>query len=169
MNIAIWHKIDLFAKSTAPFLMGLLLVIFSVVPTHIPHYSQIAPIFAFVAIYHWSVYRPDLLSVLPVFLLGFIQDLLMGTPIGLYILVFLTVYGIVFSQRKFFIGRSFVFYWTGFAVIAALALLESYLLASVWHLTFLDFNAIIFQYFVLLGVFPLITWVFLKWQLMFLQ
>lgn len=169
MNTAIWQKVDLFARSVVPFIMSLLLVILSVVPTYIPDYNQVTPVFALIAIYHWPVYRPNLLSLLPVFFLGFIQDLLLGTPIGLYILVFLTVYGIVFFQRRFFIGRPFIIYWIGFAVIAALASIESYLLASAWHLTLLNFDIIAFQYCLLLGLFPIITWIFLRWQLAFLQ
>ena len=149
--------------------MSLVLVVFSVIPTYIPDFNQVSPIVALIAIYHWAVYRPNLLSLIPVFVLGLIQDLLIGTPVGLYVLVFLSVYGIVFSQRRFFIARSFVFYWVGFAVIAAFGLLESYFLASAWHLTILDFNVIIFQYLVLLGLFPVIAWILLKWQLMFLQ
>ena len=88
---------------------------------------------------------------------------------GLYTVVFLSVYGIVFFQRRFFIGRSFIYYWIGFALVAALALIESYLLASAWHLTLLEFDVIVFQYCLLLGVFPIIAWVFLRWQLAFLQ
>ena len=98
-----------------------------------------------------------------------VQDLLLGTPIGLYILVFLTVYGIVLSQRRFFIGKSIIFYWLGFATISALASIESYILASAWNLMFLGFDVLIFQYLILLGIFPIVVWLLLKWQMLILQ
>ncbi len=169
MNVAVWQKLDHFARSITPFFFTLLLTVLSVVPTHIPDYTQITPIFALVSVYHWAVYRPNLLPLLLVFVLGMVQDLLLGTPIGLYILVFLTVYGIVLSQRRFFIGKSFIFYWLGFATISALASIESYILASAWNLMFLGFDVLIFQYLILLGIFPIVVWLLLKWQMLILQ
>jgi len=169
MKTAVWQKLDYFARSITPFGLSLILVILSVVPTHIPGFIEITPIFALVAIYHWAIYRPDLLPIFSVFILGLLQDFLLGTPVGLYILVFLTVYGIVLSQRRFFAGKSFTFYWFGFALMSMLASIESYLLGSIWYIMFLDFNMAALQYLILLGIFPTVAWVFLRWQQAFLQ
>ena len=169
MNIGFWQKLDYVVRSSAPFVLSLILVVLSVIPTHIPVYMEVAPILPLVSIYHWAIYRPNLLPVFAVFILGLLQDILVGTPIGLYTLVFLTVYGIITSQRRFFAGKSFVFYWLGFAIISMLASFESYFLGSVWNVTILDFNAAIFQYLILLGIFPTLAWFFLRWQQAFLQ
>ena len=169
MSVAVWQKLDHMARSLTPFGLSLLLVILSVVPTHIPGYAQIAPILALVSIYHWAIYRPNLLPLFSVFILGLLQDLLTGTPVGLYILVFLTVYGIVLSQRRFFAGKSFTVYWIGFAVVSLVASVESWVLASAWNLALIDFNAVTFQYLLSLGVFPIVAWIFLRWQQAFLQ
>lgn len=169
MSIAVWQKLDYMARSITPFGLSLLLVILSVVPTHIPGYSQVAPILALVSIYHWAVYRPNLLPLFSVFILGGLQDLLTGTPVGLYILVFLTVYGVVVSQRRFFAGKSFTVYWFGFAVVSLVASVESWVLASAWNLTLINFKAVTFQYLLSLGMFPIVAWIFLRWQQAFLQ
>ena len=169
MNIAIWQKLDYLARSITPFGLSLILLVLSVLPTHIPGYMQIAPILVLISIYHWAIYRPNLLPIFAVFILGLLQDLLLGTPVGLYILVFLTVYGVVLSQRRFFVSKSFTVYWFGFAVISMLASIESYFLGSIWNVILLDFNAATFQYLILLGIFPAVAWVFLRWQQAFLQ
>jgi len=169
MNIAIWQKLDNLARSFTPFGLSLILVVLSVLPTHIPGYMQIAPVLALISVYHWAIYRPNLLPIFAVFILGLLQDLLLGTPVGLYVLVFLTVYGIVLSQRRFFVGKSFTIYWFGFAAISMLASIESYFLGSIWNVILLDFNAATFQYLILLGIFPAVAWVFLRWQQAFLQ
>lgn len=169
MNIALWQKLDKFARFSTPFILSLILVILSVVPTYIPGSMAVAPILPLVSIYHWAIYRPNLLPVFTVFVLGLLQDLLLGTPVGLYVLVFLTVYGLVVSQRRFFVEKSFVFYWFGFAVTSMVASLECYLLGSLWNIMFLDFNAATFQYIILLGIFPALAWIFLRWQQAFLQ
>jgi rod shape-determining protein MreD len=129
----------------------------------------VAPVLPLVSIYHWTIYRPNLLPVFTVFILGLMQDFLMGTPVGVNVLVFLTVYGIVLSQRRFFAEKSFIFYWFGFAVISLLASFESYLLGSIWNSAFLDLNAATFQYIILLGILPTLAWIFLWWQQVFLQ
>ena len=169
MNIAIWQKLDYLARAVTPFCLSLVLVILSIIPTQIPSYMEIAPVLALVSIYHWAIYRPNLLPTYSVFILGLLQDLLLGTPVGLYILVFLTIYGVVLSQRRFFVNKSFTLYWSGFAVISMLATIESYILGSVWHFTLLDFNVSAFQYLILVGVFPSVAWVFLRWQQALLQ
>ncbi len=169
MNIAIWQKLDNLAQCLIPFGLSLILVVLSVLPTHIPGYMQIAPILALISVYHWAIFRPNLLPISAVFILGLLQDLLLGTPVGLYGLVFLTVYGVVLSQRRFFVGKSFIFFWFGFAAISMLASIESYFLGSIWNVILLDFNAATFQYLILLGIFPAVAWVFLRWQQAFLQ
>ena len=63
----------------------------------IPGYAEIAPVLALMAVYHWAIYRPNLMPLWSIFVLGVLQDLLSGVPLGLYILVFLTVYGVVLS------------------------------------------------------------------------
>ena len=91
MNTGLWQKFDHLVRSSAPFVLSLVLVVLSVIPTHIPFYMEVAPILPLVSIYHWAIYRPNLLPVFAVFILGLLQDILVGTPIGLYTLVFLTV------------------------------------------------------------------------------
>jgi len=169
MNVAVWQKLDHLARSITPFFLSLILVVFTVVPTHIPEYRQITPIFVLVSIYHWAIYRPNLLPPLLVFSLGMLQDVLLGTPIGLYVLVFLTAYGVLLSQRRFFIGKPFILYWLGFATISALTSIESYILASAWNVMILEFDVLVFQYLILLGLFPVIGWFLLKWQQVILQ
>jgi rod shape-determining protein MreD len=169
MNNHFLQKLDYLVRSGTPFFLSLALVVLSVVPIFIPLYMEVAPILSLVSIYHWAIYRPNLLPVFSVFMLGLLQDILFGTPVGLYVLVFLTVYGIVVSQRRFIIGKSFKFYWLGFAVVTMLASLESYVLGSVWNVMLLDFNSAIYQYLILLGFFPTLSWIFLRWQQAFLQ
>lgn len=169
MSVALWQKLDQMARNITPFGLTLALVIFSAVPLRIPGYAPIAPVMALMSIYHWAIYRPNLMPLSAIFILGLMQDLLVGTPLGLYILVFLTVYGLALSQRRFFAGKSFFIYWLGFAIIAFAAAVESWVLASAWNLALLDFKAVFFQYLLSLGIFPIIAWVFLRWQQSLLQ
>ena len=96
-------------------------------------------------------------------------DLLSGVPLGLYILVFLSVYGIVVSQRRFIIGKSFLVYWLGYGIIASGAALESWFVASVWYASLLNLQSIFFQYLISFGIFPIVAWISLRLQQAFFR
>jgi rod shape-determining protein MreD len=164
VNVAFWQRIDQSARSVTPFLLSLALVVLSVVPMPLPGFAPVVPTFAMMSIYHWAIYRPNLMPLSAVFVIGVLYDLLTGAPAGLSAVVFLTVYGVALTQRRFIAGKSFLIYWFGFAIVALGAAVEGWLLVSLWDLTLLDFRAVWFQYLVSIGVFPLIAWIFMKWQ-----
>jgi len=164
VNIAFWQRIDQGARNVTPFLMSIALVLASVLPVPAPGYTAIAPAFALMSLYHWAIYRPNLLPVSAVFAIGVLHDLLTGSPVGLFTLVFLTVYGVALTQRRFIAGKSFLIYWFGFAILALGGAAEGWLLASIWHFRPLDPHPVLFQFFLSVGTFPLLAWVFLRWQ-----
>lgn len=169
MKPSLWHRLDALARRLTPFALTLVLVVVSVVPLHIPGFARVAPLLPLIAVYHWAIYRPRLLPAFAVFVIGLLQDTLTGTPIGVNALVFIGVYGVVLSQRRFFAGKSFAVVWLGFTVVAAGAALSSWILVSVYNLTLVAPRAVLFQYLMTLGVFPLLAWVFLRWQRAFLE
>jgi len=149
MNTAIWQKIDQSARNLTPFLLSIALVLITVLPSGIPGLAAVAPPLALMSIYHWTVYRPNQLPVSAVFVVGLLHDLLTGAPLGLFTLVFLTAYGVTLTQRRFVAGKSFLIYWV---------------LACGWTFSLLDPRAVVFQYLVTIGLFPLIAGAFLRWQ-----
>ncbi len=169
MTSGLWHRMDLLARQLTPAVLTLVLVIIIVMTLHIPGFSRIAPLLPQMAVNHWGIYRPRLLPAYLVFLIGLLQDVLTGTPIGVNALVLLAVYGAVLSQKQFFIGKSFFILWLGFSVIAAGALAVSWGLISVINLTLVEPRTVIFQYLLTLGFFPAIAFVFLRWQQAFLK
>ena len=164
-----WQRLDGLARNLTPFGQTLMLALLSVVPLHIPGFSRVAPLLAVMAIYHWTVYRPDLLPAVSVFLIGLLQDVLTAVPIGVNALVFLGIYGVVLTQRQFFASKSFAIVWLGFALIAAAAEVMTWALISIYHGTLIDARTMVVQYLVNLGCFPVLAWVFTRWQQAFLR
>ena len=169
MNAIFWHKIDQKVKETTPFIFTFVLVILSVIPMRVPGYTEISPVLPLISIYHWAIYRPTLLPLWAVFILGALYDFLSGVPLGLYILVFLSVYGIILWQRRFIIGKSFLIYWIGYGAVALGAAFESWLVASIWYLSFLNLESILFQFSISFGIFPIVAWICLRMQQAFLR
>jgi len=169
MTSGLWQRMDLLARQLTPSILTLALVILNAVPLHLPELSRIAPLLPLMAIYHWAIFRPRLLPASVVFLTGVLQDVLGGTPVGVNALVFLAVYGAVLSQKRFLTGKSFAILWLGFALIAAGAMVLSWVVVSVLSVTLVEPRTVIFQYLLTLGLFPAVAWLLLLWQRAFLR
>lgn len=169
MTPSLWHRIDLLARQLTPSMLTLVLVIFSVVPLRILDFSTVVPLLPLMSVYHWAIFRPRLLPAYAVFLIGILQDILTGAPVGVNALVFLLVYGAVLSQKGFFTGKSFFILWLGFSLIAAGAAALNWLVVSILNVAIVEVQTVVFQYLLTLGFFPAVAWVFLRWQRAFLR
>jgi len=169
MKPVIWQRLDTLARKMTPFGLTVVLVILSVLPLHVPGLARVMPLLPLMAIYHWAVNRPQLMPAYVVFSIGLLQDILTGVPLGADALVFLGVYGVVIGQRRFLVGKSFAVVWLGFSLVAAGACGANWLLVSIFNVTIVDAEALFFQYLLSLGIFPMLTWFFMRWQRAFLS
>jgi rod shape-determining protein MreD len=123
-----------FASRLVPFATTFLLALTSVVPLHIPGFAVVTPAFALMAIYHWTIYRSDLLPPVAVFGIGLLLDLLNGAPyVGTSSLLLLLLRQALLSQRRYFVNRPFAHLWAGFLVVTATLTLLEWALVSVLH------------------------------------
>src|SRR6202047_4838120 len=111
------------AARMLPLATTLFAALISVLPIHIPGYAVLTPVFTLMAAYHWTIYRPDLLPPLALFLVGLTEDLLAGSPVGVNALLLLLTRVAVLSNRRYFVNRMFPFVWSGFALLAVAAML----------------------------------------------
>jgi rod shape-determining protein MreD len=137
-----------------PIATTLAAVIFTVVPLHAPGYAALAPAFALMAVYHWTIYRPDLLPPIGLFAAGLAQDFLTGGNVGVNALVFLLARAIVLRHRRYFINCGFAFVWAGFTLLSAGLIFGLWLMQCLmaWHL--LDLRGPIFQAVLTIAIFP---------------
>ena len=90
--------------------------------------------------------------------------MLHGIPIGVNVIVFLLVYGVVTSQHRFFFGKSFSVVWMGFGIVLGGAIFLMWLLISMLNNVVIDPLAVSFEYLLALGFYPLLAWGFLRAQ-----
>lgn len=164
MKLTFWQRLDLIVRGVTPFFLTLMLVVLGQVPLHIPGFAEVAPLLPLMAVYHWAIYRPDLLPAIAVFFAGLLQDALSGMPFGVNAAVFVIVHMAVMSQQVFFTGRSFLVIWLGFCVVAAGATALTWILTSIFFSAFTSPEAAIVQYLVTVGVFPVLAWLQVRWQ-----
>ena len=140
------------------------MLIISVVPLPIPHYSVIAPSFSVMAVFCWTLWRPDLFPYAAVFAIGLFEDFLRGTPFGVCALTLLVVQGVVRSQSRLLHGKSFEVLWLGFAMVAAGAAIFRWMVMSVMNDTVISLSPVLFHYLATVALFPLLAMLLLRLQ-----
>ena len=147
-----------------PMLTTMLCVIASVVPAHLPAFTAVAPAFALMAIYHWTLYRPDLLPFMAVFAVGLLLDMLTAAPLGVSSLVLLLAYSLVLSQREHLLMRPFTIVWVGFLVLAVAVSALQWLVVSLFYGMLLDVRAFLFQGVLTVATYPVMSYLLVRVQ-----
>ncbi|MDX1575575.1 MAG: rod shape-determining protein MreD, partial [Kiloniellales bacterium] len=70
MREDVWHRLDLIARKILPFFVTLLLIMVAMVPLRVPLLSPVIPALPLIAVYYWSVHKPNLMPVWAIFLIG---------------------------------------------------------------------------------------------------
>ncbi len=153
----LWQRLDRFGRNLVPLGVTLLMVILGAVPVPIAGYAAVVPLFALCAVFFWAIYRPDLMPPWLVFVIGLTQDALAGTPFGLNAIMLLIVYGMVASQRRFFLSKPFTLVWWGFMLVALIAIVVAWLLASIAFGVIIRPGPASFQFLITLALYPVIT------------
>jgi rod shape-determining protein MreD len=137
-----------------PITTTLLAATIAILPVPVPGYAALTPAFTLMAVYHWTIYRPDLLPPIGVFAVGLAQDLLGGAPVGIGALVLLLARAAVLRVRRYFINRTFPFVWTGFTLLAAVAMFILWALHCIIQLSVFDLRSTMFRTVLTIAVFP---------------
>ncbi len=164
MTAVVWGYLDRGLRSFTPFVLTLSLVLMSVMPIPVPGIGPIAPALTLMAVYYWTVHRPDLLPIAATFVVGVVQDTLSGAPLGMTSLVLLMAQGVVMAQRRFFSGKTFMVEWWGFLVIAPAAIMATYLLATIYSGAILSARPFGFQLMLTIALYPCIAWILARAQ-----
>jgi rod shape-determining protein MreD len=151
-----WGQVDGGARKLIPVLTALVLILLAHTPVHLPGFSTITPLLGLMAIYHWTLHRPDLVPSIAIFALGLVTDALSGAPFGTNALVFLGVYGVVLAQRRFFHKKSFAVLWAAFLPITAAAAFLYWLLFMAMTRTLIDPAPLVFQVGITGALYPLV-------------
>jgi rod shape-determining protein MreD len=144
-----------------PMLTTVVCVLVSVVPAHLP---AVTPAFALMAIYHWTLYRPDLLPFGAVFAVGLLLDMLTGAPLGISSLVLLLAHALVLTQREHLLMRRFTVVWVGFLVVAAAAAVVQWVVVSLFYGMLLDVRAFLFQGVLTVATYPVVSYLLVRVQ-----
>jgi len=153
-GVPVVPQVDGIVSRLLPVATTAVAAILSIQPVHIPSYEALAPAFMLMAVYHWTIYRPDLLPASAVFLIGISHDLLAGGSLGVTTIVLLLGREAVVRYRRWFPDRDFLFVWGGFALLTTAAISALWLLHSLLEAKIVDFRSSIFRAVLTVSLFP---------------
>lgn len=113
------------------------------------------PSFPLIAIYLWTLLRPELVPPITVLLSGLLMDLVIGAPLGISSLAFLAAYAITLSQRLYWITLPGFGQFVGFLLMMSVASLVAWLAVSFVHGRFVGAVPALLEIIVSALVFPI--------------
>ncbi|SLN72369.1 rod shape-determining protein MreD [Oceanibacterium hippocampi] len=155
MNPGLAYRLNLMLRGTVPALLTLLLILLVNLRIGLAGLAEVAPQVAMMSVFYWTVHRPYLMAAPVVFVLGLVEDILLGTPLGLNALALLVISGIAESQRAVFVGQAFIVNWVGFTIICGFAVLLTWLMVCLYYLTLIDPTVSLIQLAITILLFPL--------------
>jgi rod shape-determining protein MreD len=141
----------------APVALGVLGVLLTALPYGSIAGIPLAPQFGLAVLFFWTLHRPDLFPPLLALGLGLFADLLLGTPLGLWALLYTLASGLVLSMRAFFVGAAAYPAWFGFAIVTLVVAAAGWLVASLYYGMLLSPLGIAGQMVVTLALYPLVA------------
>ncbi|MDR3423809.1 MAG: rod shape-determining protein MreD [Alphaproteobacteria bacterium] len=159
-----WQRLDAWFRIAMPSATAVLLALLGVVVWPLPYLGPVMPPLAFIALFYWSAHRPDLFPSGVAFLLGVLNDVINGFPLGVSAFLFTLAHQLIWRQRRFFAGHSFFMLWSGFALASALMMVAEWLLIGLvrWQAT--PFLPVLVQTVLAIVVFPLPCWIMIWLQ-----
>ena len=124
------QKCDLAIRQTLPFLTAFIAALLMATQTHVPRLNSMMPMLTLGVVFFWAVHRPLLFGMGSAFVIGLMQDLITGVPLGLGTFILLLTRAGVTPQARLFLGKPLVVHWWGFILLALVAALLSWVLAA---------------------------------------
>lgn len=145
-------------RAFLPLLSSLVLGLIGLTPLGLPHLELVAPSLALMAIFYWSIFRADLMTMAGAFLIGLILDLLSGGPVGLNAMMLLLAHQLGVSQRRVFLGSSFLVNWVAFALVVSAVTFAGWAMISLLNWTLLPVPPRLAQWALSLACYPPVYW-----------
>ena len=159
MNLSSPQEKSVVFKAVLPFLTILFIIVLMVLPYNISILSDTMPYLTLIGVYYWCVFKPEMLPVAAVFVLGLIQDVLLGSPFGLTSLMLIGVHQFVYMQGRQFLERDFIFNWVVFIMLVVGYGVVYWVITSLYFREILDYLSIVGQILVTIAFYPVITWI----------
>ena len=146
MNILHKGKSSFGIKKILPFITVLFLIIIMVLPYQYKIIANTMPFLTLIGIYYWSFFKPNLLPIGAVFVLG----------LGLMSLLLIVAQQFIFFQSRHFLEKNFIFNFFIYIMLVIGFGFLSWGITSLYFGVFLDYWEVIIQILLTIALYPII-------------
>lgn len=156
------RRLDAMARRAFPCACTILLMLLAAAPLGLPDQAMLLPSMTLACVYFWSLFRPASMTPPMVFAIGLLLDLLGYMPMGLAVLMLLSVHGVTVQMRRFLTRHGFLLVWFAFLLIAAAANIMVWAVGSLLTVRLLPFGPVIFQAVLATALYPAVATLFAR-------
>jgi len=162
MKAPLTHVLDDLVRKTAPVAVTLVLVLVALMHLPVPGFAELAPMLPVMAIYYWSLHRPELLPFWTVFLIGLVIDALTGGTLGFNALMLLLVSAFMRPQQRYLAERGFAVHWVIFMIVVTIFEFLRWLLMAAIAQKILSLGDPALRVLLAVALYPCLSWVLLR-------
>ena len=152
-----------------PLVTSIAFLLLAYVPINFSLFYNIRPDFGLMCIYFWMLHRPDLIGIGTIVVMGMVCIIISSSVVGASLIAYLVMYVLMYNFQKLFNAKPFVVIWYGFMALSFVAVLVKWLVASVYHNTFLPLPILMLGYLIGIVMYPLVAVVLAFIQNRFIQ
>jgi rod shape-determining protein MreD len=154
---SVGRRLDIAARVSFPACITILLMLLTEAPLGITGQATLLPAVALCSVWFWSLFRPENFPPPVVFAVGLLLDLLGYLPLGTGVFTLLCMHGVALTLRRGLARRGFVWVWLVFAVAAATASLQIWLLVMLLDFRLLPPQPAVFMAVLTIAIYPVLA------------
>jgi rod shape-determining protein MreD len=162
MKAPLTHILDDLVRKMAPIGVTALLVMIAMMHLPLPGFAQLAPMLPMMAVYYWSLHRPELLPFWVVFLIGLTIDILTGGTLGFNALMLLLLSAFMRPQQRYLFEKGFAIHWIVFMVVVAVYEFLRWAVMAAIAQNFLSLGDPALRVLLAIAIYPCLSWLFLR-------
>ncbi len=120
-----------FLPSLIIFISILVLILFNYSIFYIPSFIWIMPWLSTIGVFSWTIFSKKEFTIGHVFILGIIEDIIVGSSLGFHALALILIYRLSLQQRKYLAGKPFSVIWFAFSLSLILVYVIAFILNNI--------------------------------------
>lgn len=162
------EKSRFFLLCRVPLISALILMFIFFMPLNSVQFNYFRPSIGLICVYYWVLKRDNLFSYASAFVVGFLTDVYSSSPLGVNVLLMLSVVALTKWLAHYFQGSSFGANWFIFGLVGLGAIIFKWLLLMLYFGCYLPLEEAFFGYLSTVMFYPLIVIINIKIQDTFL-
>lgn len=159
-----WEKTNFFLLRRIPLLATLMMMFVSFIPVNSIQFNYLRPSIGLICVYYWVLKRGNLFGYASAFIIGFIADIYSSYPLGVNVLLMLSVVALTGWLSHYFQGNSFGVSWFIFSLVGIYAVIFKWLLLMMYSGRVLPIREALFGCLSTIFFYPLIVLINIKIQ-----